>query len=250
MKLRNIVYIAVICLFAGSAPAAVPAGNPHFSVAFTNCVESIGVGLAPTANVRPLVPAEFIPVGEGQPVTPLVVRTARCRIAVAGLPPRSGSIVQIGAVVVPPDGTGDINNYTIWYYTSDLPLAAALRLTGVDAQFVPTLDYDYDPVSNDFAVRVPFPGAPRFSVAGTVAPSAAPAGSFLANWWRKTPAGRIVRMSTSVPSIAIGGANLTLATAPGSRLGQLVGGGVFGFPIIQQFNNFAVAGMTVGSSMP
>ena len=53
---------------------------------------------------------------DGQPVKPLVVRTARCSgIAVDGQEAKPGEVVQIGAVTVPPDGTGDINNYTIWH---------------------------------------------------------------------------------------------------------------------------------------
>ena len=65
-------------------------------------------------------------------------------IAVAGQRPNIGSIAQIGLVIVPPDFTGDINNYTLWYYTSDAKLATQLREAGVNAQHVPTLDYDYD----------------------------------------------------------------------------------------------------------
>jgi hypothetical protein len=43
-----------------------------FAVEFTDCVESIGVTLVPTASVRAHVPEQFILAGEGQPVTPLV----------------------------------------------------------------------------------------------------------------------------------------------------------------------------------
>src|SRR5205085_2897144 len=126
------------------APAPLPNGSADFAVEFTDCVESIGVTLVPTANARGYVPSQFILVGEGQPVTPLVVRTARCGgIAVAGEKPRPGEIVQVGAVIIPPDFTGDINNYTIWYYTSDPKLATQLRKAGLDAQQVPTIDYNY-----------------------------------------------------------------------------------------------------------
>jgi hypothetical protein len=227
----------------GRPPAA--QSPTDFSVNFTNCVESIGVGPVPTANARQYIPAEFIPVGEGQPVTPLVVRTARCAIAVDGHAPRVGRIVQIGAVIVPPDGTGDINNYSFFYYTDDLRLALRLNLAGVRAQFVPTLVYDYDG-GTSFFVRVPLPGIPRFKVSGAVTPSPSPAGSFVANWWQKTDHGSI-RMQTGVPVINIGGANLTLTTNQNGPLGQLVGGAGFGFPIIQQFNSFAAAAMGVSA---
>jgi hypothetical protein len=52
-------------------------------------------------------------------------------------------------------------------------------------------------------------------------------------------------MSTNVPVIKIGGANLTLTTDDTDPLAQLLGSSSTGFPIIQQFNTFAAAGMLV-----
>lgn len=201
-----------------------------------------------TEAARSFVPAEFILVGEGQPVTPLVVRTARCGISVDGSASRVGEIVQIGAVIVPPDFTGDINNYTFFYYTDDLRLALRPNLTGVQAQFVPTIIYDYEN-NNALFVRVPLPGIPRLTVSGAVTPLPAPAGSFVANWWQKNY-GRTVKMQTSVPIIKIGGANLTLTTNQNNALGQIIGGETLGFPIIQQFNTFASAQMNVSTLTP
>jgi hypothetical protein len=89
-------------------------GSANFPVELTDCVESIGVTLVSTERARALVPPEFHLVGEAAPVTPLVVRTAPCGIAVAGQKPNVGSITQIGLVIIPPDFTGDINNYTLW----------------------------------------------------------------------------------------------------------------------------------------
>ncbi len=198
-----------------------------------------------TTSARDYVPDQFVLAGEGQPVTPLVVRTARCGgMSVAGQRPTVGEIVHIGAVVVPPDGTGNINNYTIFYYTNDLRLALRLLLAGVKAEYVPTIDYDYITSNNSLRVRVPLPGLPRLEVSGTVNPSADPAGSFVANWWQAAR-GRFVKMSTSVPLIKIGGANLVLTTNQHGPLGQLIGGGSTGFPILQQFNTFSGARMAV-----
>src|SRR5215471_4421350 len=205
-----------------------PVSDNNFAVDFTDCVESIGVTLVPTKRARAYVPAQFILAGEGQPVTPLVVRTARCSISIDGDKPRSGEITQIGAVIVPPDFTGDINNYTFWYYTSDEKLATQLRKAGVSAQHVPTIDYDFEQDDNSLMVRVPRPGAPRFVLSGTVQPSPNSAGSFLANWWQQTESG-VVKMSTNVPVINIGGGDLTLTTDPNSPLGQLIGAGATAF---------------------
>jgi len=76
--------------------AAPPDGSANFDVEFTNCVESIGVTLVATDKARALVPPEFQLVGEAAPVTPLVVRTAHCDIAVGGQSPNTGSITQVG----------------------------------------------------------------------------------------------------------------------------------------------------------
>lgn len=230
------ILLASVTVF-GKTPSSL-----DFQVNFSNCVENIGVGLVPTANAQQYIPAGFILVGEGQPVTPLVVRTAKCAISINNQT-RVGEIVLIGAVIVPPDGTGDINNYTFFYYTDDLRLASRLILTGVPAQFVPTIDYQHG-ADNLFSVRVPLPGTPQFTVSGAVIPSPNPAGSFTANWWRKS-LHRNVKMNTNVPVINIGGANLVLKTNPNGLLGQLIGGETLVFPIVQQFNTFANAQMNV-----
>ena len=222
------------------APAA---SSQHADVEFTDCIESIGVGLVATEAARALVPARFTLAGEGQPVTPLVVRTSDCGgISVEGRRARAGTIVQIGAVIVPPDFTGDINNYTILYYTSDVGLAILLNLAGVTAQYVPNLTDDYD--AGQLHVRVPRPGRPVLSVDGQVGASPVPTGSFRANWWQSARHG-VVKMDTNVPVIAIGTANLMLTTNPRGPLGELIGGGSIGFPILQQFNLFSNAHMEV-----
>jgi len=183
-------------------------------------------------------------------VSPVVVRTADCQgIAVDGRKAKPGSIVQIGAVIVPPDFQGDINNYAFWYYTTDEKLAQRLQDLGLAAQYVEPLRYDLDPalpdVPNDLSVVVPRPGSPRFMLDGTVVPTTTPSGSFEAIWWSKTSAGTI-RMDTLVPVIATSlNADVTLTTDPASALGQLIGGATLPFVAIQQFNLFGAAHMAV-----
>jgi len=250
-RLFLVIFILANCSFV-IAKSSLPKvkGNANglqsFSVDFSDCIESIGVGLVSTDAARQYVPPEFILAGEGQPVTPLVVRTARCGISVEGHGGGVGHIVQIGAVIVPPDFTGDINNYTMFYYTDDLRLALRLNLAGVFAQFDPRIVYEYNN-SSSLSVRVLLPGIPTLTLTGNVTPSPFPAGSFTANWWQKTFAGP-VKMSTKVPVIFIGGADQTLTTRPDGPLGQLIGGSTMGFPIIQQFNTFANAQMTVSGA--
>jgi len=255
--IKTISCLAIALFLIGSAVAGpsapvCPDVDEAFAVEFTNCVESIGVGLIPTAQAQALLPAEFHLAGEGQPVTPIVVRTARCEgIAVDGNEAKAGSVVQIGVVIVPPDFSGDINNYTLWYYTSDAKLAHHLERLGVAAQHVPTMDYDYQPggASSPLFVIVPQPGSPALSLGGTVNGSATPAGSFEAIWWAKVNGGS-VRMDTLVPSIFIGSADLTLMTGASGALGQLIGGSSAGFPVLQQFNTFASAHMGISVATP
>ena len=161
-----------------------------FAVEFSNCVETIGVTMVPTARARLFVPNHFILAGEGESLTPLVVRTARCAgVATAGHKPTTAEIVQIGAVIVPPDFTGDINNYTIWYSTSDAKLADRLRKVDINAQHVPTIAYDYQSGNNSFSAQLPVPSESRFTLIGNVQPSPNPTGSFTANWWQQTSTG-------------------------------------------------------------
>lgn len=235
---------------AESAASAMDSAS-NFPVEFSDCVESIGVTLIPTERARALVPSEFHLVGEGAPVTPLVVRTARCGIAVAGQKPNIGSITQVGLVIVPPDFTGDINNYTLYYYTTDAELANHLVRLGVGAQHVENIAYGYVPglagSPVPFLVDVPRPGDPTFSLSGTVTMSGTPSGSFVANWWQNGRRGN-VKMNTNVPAIYIGSANLTLETGAENELGLLIGGGSSGFPALQQFNTFSMAHMEVAAA--
>jgi hypothetical protein len=224
-----------------------------FDVEFTDCVESIGVALLATDQVRALVPPEFVLAGDGGPVTPIVVRTSRCGgIAVDRKTARPGTIVQIGAVIIPPDFTGDVNNYTLWYYTSDPQLASRLNRIGVPAQHVQRIDYEHEPGDSGpgrFHVSVPLQGRPQLRLDGFVLESDASAGSFAANWWVKAPAGS-VKMATAVPDIFIGAADLVLTTPAGGPLGALIGGDTLRFPILQQFNTFPHASMRVSAVAP
>lgn len=251
MLIRKIVVcsVALYCMLPSIAVGHDNFGElAEFQVNFSDCAETIGVGLVPTEIVRELIPENFVLVGTGQPVTPLVVRTAHCKIAINGQRPRTGTIVQIGAVIVPPDGTGDINNYTLFYYTDDIRLALRLILTGVHAQFVPTLQHRIG-IDNSLFVRVPLPGNPRLTIRGSVTPSENPAGSFVANWWQATGHGP-VKMTTTVPVISIGGAEHSLTTNANGALGQILGSDSLSFPLVQQFNTFDNATMDVQVIQP
>lgn len=194
------------------------------------------------------MPHSFVVVGSGTPVTPLVVRTANCGgIFVDGRGGKSGTVVQVGAVIVPPDGTGDINNFTLWYYTDDQRLQHALKRAGFDAQKLP-IGYRQGPVESGHAaldVWLKGRASPPLALHGTVTPAAENAGAFLANWWSETCVGNTLKLSTQVPAIAIGGATLVLTTKACSELADLLGAVSTDFPLLQQFNAFASAEMHV-----
>ncbi|MGK3966078.1 hypothetical protein WMF38_18085 [Sorangium sp. So ce118] len=255
----SVKFLVLACVFAtGCAVDAVDAAEPEitdearqeirgFSVEFSNVVETIGLDLVPTDEVRALVPEEFVLAGEGQPVTPLAVRTAHADgISVNGGTPTPGSIVQIGASIVSPDGTGDVNSYTLWYYTDNALLAVKLIQAGFLAQYVPTLEYDYSLASGDsnIHVRVPFPGAPRLVIDGSISPSGAPPAPFASNWWVSTWSGP-VKQTTTISSLVFGGADVTLETNAGNALGSLLGGPTAEFAVLDSFNQFPDADSTV-----
>src|SRR5215471_6945689 len=96
-----------------------------FSVDFTQCTEFVGVGPVDFARASSLVQPVFttLPVGSSAAI---VVRATSCGSAQVngGVSVRT-IISQIGVEIVSPDGTGDINNYTLIYVTDNAQLALA-----------------------------------------------------------------------------------------------------------------------------
>jgi hypothetical protein len=224
---------------AVASPAAFGLTSVSSQFDLRGCVESVYGVMVPTANARPLVPAHYTLVGELAPVTPLVVRTSRCRSVTVGRRSGAGALAQIGLVIVPPDGTGNVNLYQLWYYTDVASLADALRDAGVPAQFVPNLRYDYTPCGNGvscpFWVNVPRPGNPAFVVAGSVTASDVSTGPFTANWWQDR-AGSTIKMQSSAANVYQGVANLAVHTDAAGGLGTLISGSTAGPDILKQFN--------------
>jgi hypothetical protein len=221
-------------------------GSASFDVAFNGCSELASITTISVAKARQVVPSSFTLAGDASG-TPFVVRVADCTsVSVDGATPEAGTVAQLGVSVVSPDGTGDINNYTAWYYTTSLRLAAKLRLFGVPAQFVPTLDYDYAPnaASTGGTLRIAVPGTPAFRVSAPVVEPGASAIPFTANWWQQTDVRR-VKMSTPIPAIRFGAATATLQTARAGDLGKLLESSTETFALLDSFNRFDTAPMTV-----
>jgi hypothetical protein len=223
-------------------------GGP-FDVGFASCREVANVGLLPTANARPLVPAQYTLLGDGGPSTPFVVRSVHCdSISVGNGSATPGDLIQIGFLIVGPDGDGDINNYTAYYDTSHARLAELLRMAGVPAKNVPILSesvtVDADG-SGIYDFQVPAPFEPTLEFAG---PVGAPVGGpipFVANWWA-TASGVTVKMSSTFPQLFIADNDVTLTVPAGSALANLLGTTtVSSWPVLKLFDHFPSAEMHV-----
>ena len=141
--LAHVACLVSAVLMAVSAPsiARADAANRGFSVDFTQCTEAVGVGPVSLTTAGALVPAPFsvLPiVAVPSSTAAIVVRATSCAaVRVDGGAPAATNISQIGVEIVAPDGTGDINNYTVIYVTNDQALAEYLQIAGLPAVFDP-----------------------------------------------------------------------------------------------------------------
>ncbi len=206
---------------AGPAPAAVTLSS-SFGVEFTDCSELASITTITVAKARTVVPASFTLAVDTGGGTPFVVRVAHCRaVSVDGNAPEAGTVAQLGVSIVSPDGTGDINNYTAWYYTTSLRFAVKLQLLGV-----PHSGRRDSATTSCRTPRRPAPcastwpaGHPAFRVTAPVVEPVAAAVPFQANWWIQSGTQR-TRMSTPIPALRFGTAAATLTTPRVSQLGQ------------------------------
>ncbi len=216
-----------------------------FDVQFSGCTEFAGIGLVPYANARPLVPAQFTLAGDTTNSV-IVVRVADCSgVIVDGHDVGAGTVSQIGLTIVAPDGTGDINNYTVWYDTTSEYLAKRLKKSGVNARHAPELDYDYTPNGDGTGnLSIESDRQPRYTVGGAVIePTAAPV-PFEANWF-KASYSSTTKMDTPIAAIQFGQITSVLHTKAHSDLGKLIGGSSLTFPVLDSYNTFPAATMHV-----
>ena len=216
-------------------------------VSFNGCSELASITTIAVTEARKVVPSSFTLAGDASG-TPFVVRVADCSaVIIDGSAPEAGTVAQLGVSVVSPDGTGDINNYTAWYYTTSLRLALGLNARGVHAQWVPRLSYDL--AGSNLTIDVNHPGHPAFHVTAPVIEPGPGAIPFHANWWEQNGPFR-TKMSTPIPSIRFGGATATLTTPRNGQLGRLLGSSTETFALFDSFNRFPTAPMTVSVSRP
>lgn len=228
-------------------PAAATCPRSGLDVDFVDCTEFAGLGLVPAANAQQLVPASYTVAGDGVDAI-LVVRVAQCDdVVIDGRSSGAGTVSQIGVNVAIPGSTADIDNYTLWYATDNARLKSRLTSAGAHAQMEPHLLYDVvlDGLGGGTLEIDSSPGgAPAYEVLGTITEPTADPVPFVASWYVEGPRGTVT-MTTTFPDIAFGLAQTTLQTPQGSELADLIGDTTLSFPILDSYNTFPGASMTV-----
>jgi len=232
MRKFNLLVLLIVATFGASFAAA--ESDRGFTVDFTNCSEFAGEGPVSLAKAKPLVPSGF-GIAAANGMANIVVRATSCAKAkVNGDLGQPTVLSQIGINIVSPDGTGDINNYTLIYLSNNLALVVAFCEAGLPAQYDPQLAYEYSGAINgngNLYVAAGAPDVAPYTIYGPeTAPPANSASVFLANWWYapRSHSGVVqMRQQTLFPQISFGTSGVTLYTSLHSLLGQLIGGNTF-----------------------
>ena len=136
-----------LCLSVGPGAFAT---TRSFTVHFASCAEFVGWGPVPLAKAQPLVPAGCEIAGAAMGQAAIVVRATSCQaVSIGQSPAQPTELSQIGINVVGPDGSGDINNYTVIYVTNNQALAEHFQAAGLLAVFDRQLTYEYTPDSSN-----------------------------------------------------------------------------------------------------
>jgi hypothetical protein len=246
--------LALIILALALTLTASAQSRTDFTVDFTNCSEFAGEGPVSLAAAAPLVPRGYTITGAAEGTANIVIRATSCTsAAVNGHDPRPTNLSQIGINLVSPDGSGDINNYTLIYVSNNPLLVESFIAAGLPARYDPQLTYEYTASSSgdgNLYVSVDSGDLPPYFIYG---PEAAPppdsASVFLANWWYTPRGGRQMRQQTLFPAISFGTSSVTFYTAANSALGKLIGGNTFGnFSVLALRGVYPSAHMEVTAS--
>jgi hypothetical protein len=228
--------------------------NISFKVAFGNCEEFVGEGPVALAPAQRLVPQGYTIAATPSGHAPIVVHMTRCEaVKVDGAHAIPTTISQIGINVVPPDGTGSINSYTLIYVTNNPFLAEALYRIGVPAGYDPTIVYEYTQDSAGHGGMlygaVPDTRVPAYFLHGSeTTPPPDAQQLFVANWWHGAGELSRVRQQMTVPALSFGAANVTMYTSRFSALGQLIDGNTFDNFSLAWRGVYASAEMVVSES--
>lgn len=250
LDMKALLPLAVLAHGLFGAPIAW-ADTRSFNVRFTECTEFVGWGPISLTAALPLVPAGYVIAGAANGQAAIVVRATGCEgVSIDQSAPQPTEFSQIGVNLVAPDGTGDINNYTIIYVTDNQALARRFQMAGLPAIFDPHLTYEYTLDASGFSGELYVSAAgvelPSYFLFGTGSePPPNSQQTFLANWRFTGPFAQI-KQSTLLPVIAFGTAAVSLYTSNVSSLGKLIGANTNGnFSILSVRGVYPHAIMTV-----
>src|ERR1700730_13234862 len=198
-----------LCL---STTTVAVAETGSFTVHFTGCTEFAGWGPVALAEAQLLVPAGYMIAGATMGQAAIVVRATSCQdVAIGQSAAQPTELSQIGINLVAPDGTGDINNYTVIYVTNSRALAEYFQTAGLPAVLDPQLTYEFTPDSSGTSGQLYVTAAgeevPAYFLFGTETdPPPNSQQSFLANWWFSGYGGKMKQSTSfSVLSFAVAG---------------------------------------------
>jgi hypothetical protein len=227
----------------GQSAAAVTVAGATLDADFTHCTEYAGLASVPLANVAGLVPAPYVPASYGPGLAGFILRTAHCEGAsVNGGPSHEGTVLQIGVNIVPPNNTGNINNYTVYYLTTSHALAEGLRRVGIRAEEDPFLILDAKTSATGqghvFLFNGFEPAPPLVIDSPTLSPTPATTPiDFIAEWWQ-AGAHEELDMYGTYPGILFGAnsPNVSIHVPPGSPLAHVIGGTSLTFNLLSVEN--------------
>jgi hypothetical protein len=229
--LRKTCYLSALgAIFLTTATAVHAQFGRNFGVDFTDCTEFAGEGPVSLAVAKPLVPDGYTIAKVGGNAN-IVVRATGCKeVTVNKLHSQPTNLSQIGINIVAPDGTGDINNYTLIYVSNNPFLIEAFLAAGLPATYDPQLTYEFNApsaaTSGNLYVAVGDLFQPPYFIYGPEGTQPAAPVPFLANWWYASPFGQM-RQQTLLPNIAFATSSVTLYTGATTPLGKLIGGNTF-----------------------
>lgn len=236
--------------FVTAAALADPTGRApsSFTVVLEDCTEFAGLGPLAETQIQGRLAPGYTAATFGPSTVGVVARASRCeRVSVAGGPAEQVTVSHIGINLVAPDGTGDINNYTLLYVTDSWRLGARLRQFGLPVRIDPDMVYEVNPAGSSLELYAQVqaePGITYFLDGLVNDPAPGTAAPFLANWWYSSRAGRM-RMSTNIPAFAAGPADVALFNSRASALGQFLAANRTVFPLLSVRGKFSHAVMTV-----
>lgn len=226
-------------------------GEAHqVTATFTNCIEFGGVGLVPTANIQDRIPSQYMLIPGPPGLSIFVAHMAKCQeIKVGNGAGRPGLMGHLGALIIPPTGTGNFNNYLFSHVTDDPGLFAALKGAGLRATAInPHQRFDVLGTGSDttLSAAAQKPHELAFGLSGpySLPDASQPPGTNLINYW--TDGGRAGNavLEYNISGLRVQPAPSVVLNAVGDDLQAMVGTAPLGFPFFAAGESFESTTLT------